>query len=244
MGKTQDKINKIVNLIKLAIGKLTTKNCKDEYIRWLVVINPGLMHPGNFYLFEYVVRNLNIRYPALEIGSFCGLSTNAILYFLRKHGKSNGLFTCDPWVLPRWAGRKIIRGTEISIDSYVNFSFDTYKRMVHFFSNKNLPHTIKAHSNIFFDYWKSGKAIEDIFRRKVRLGGPLSFCFIDGDHSYSQSKIDFLNVDRYLIGGGFLMFDDSADGLTTGVAKLMKEIKKNKGYKLVLKNPNYLFQKI
>lgn len=244
MVKIRKKIIRLASLTKLAIGKITVKKSDDEYLKWLTAVNPGLMHPGNFYLFENVIRNLNTDFSLLEIGSFCGLSTNAILYFLRKYKRKNILFTCDPWVLPHSAGKKIIKGTEIDVDSYLNFSLDSYKRNTSFFSKKNLPYTIKVNSNLFFDYWGTEKVVVDIFDRKINLGGPVSFCFIDGDHSYLQSKKDFLNINNYLINGGFLMFDDSADGTETGVAALMKEIMKSKKYKLVLKNPNYLYQKI
>jgi hypothetical protein len=44
--------------------------------------------------------------------------------------------------------------------------------------------------------------------------------------------------------GGFILFDDSSDKNPFGLTKLMKEIKAQKNYELVIKNPNYLFKKI
>ena len=37
-----------------------------------------------------------------------------------------------------------------------------------------------------------------------------SIAYIDGAHTYEQSMRDFQNVSRHLIGGGFIVFDDSA----------------------------------
>ena len=76
------------------------------------------------------------------------------------------------------------------------------------------------------------------------MGGEISFCYIDGNHTYDFAKRDFENLDPYLELGGLVLFDDSSDLDTFGLTRLMKEIKRNKKYELVMKNPNYLFKKI
>ena len=49
----------------------------------------------------------------------------------------------------------------------------------------------------------------DVFGRSFQLGGPISFCYIDGNHTDDLAKRDFENCDRYLEKGGFVLFDDS-----------------------------------
>ena len=75
------------------------------------------------------------------------------------------------------------------------------------------------------------------------LGGSISFAYIDGDHSYQQSKRDFENVDRYLEVGGFIVFDDSEDYSGCGSARTAQEASTWNSYELVAKNPNYCLRK-
>jgi hypothetical protein len=49
---------------------------------------------------------------------------------------------------------------------------------------------------------------------------------------------------QFLLPGGLLLLDDSADGLPYGSAILAKELLKRKDLKLVERNPNYLFRKV
>src|SRR5687767_3117074 len=49
-----------------------------EYMSWLSFANAGMLTPGNVDCFDYAIRNLPSSAPLVEIGSFCGLSTNAI----------------------------------------------------------------------------------------------------------------------------------------------------------------------
>ena len=45
--------------------------------------------------------------------------------------------------------------------------------------------TIEALSDEFtLQLWESGVKVTDVFHRPAQLGGPISFCFIDGNHSY------------------------------------------------------------
>jgi hypothetical protein len=111
------------------------------------------------------------------------------------------------------------------------------------FSPDDLPFTFELTANEFFEEWKSGKICTDVLGRPQTLGGPISFCYIDGNHTYEYARQDFLNCDAYLVNGGFILFDDSTLTEFT-LHQLMPEIMTMSRYRLVAKNPYHLFQKI
>jgi hypothetical protein len=215
----------------------------DEYISWLGYANAGMLERGNLYSIDYAISHLPSAAPILEIGSFCGLSTNVITHFKRKHGASNPLITCDKWEFENVDGRSQIANSPILFSDYKTFVRDSYVRNIRMFSPEDLPYTIEMKADEFFDAWKDRKRCADVLGRTLDLGGPISFCYIDGNHTYEHAKKDFLNCDAYLEIGGFILFDDST--LTEfGVYKLMPEIMKLSGYRLVAMNPYHLFEKI
>jgi hypothetical protein len=214
----------------------------DSYIQWLSFANAGMLHKGNVYCFEHAIKNLPSGDPVLEIGSFCGLSTNIISYLLRKHKKQNKIITCDKWVFEGTSPNGI--GNGIHFSEYSLFVKETFKRNVHFFGRENLPYTVEAYSDDFFEMWRGEASIKDIFDRDLPIGSKFSFAYIDGNHSYDYCKRDFENADKYLEKGGFILFDDSSDGSHFESALFMKEVLNNSNYELVIKNPNYLFKKL
>ena len=115
---------------------------------------------------------------------------------------------------------------------------------VQLLSKENLPHAFQLTSDDFFSKYAEGALVTDLFDRQLTLSGDISFAYIDGNHAYDYAKRDFENVDKYLLKGGFILFDDSRDNSNFGSTKLMSEIKSNSHYALVDKNPNYLFKKI
>ena len=82
------------------------------------------------------------------------------------------------------------------------------------------------------------------FKCPVILGGKISFCYIDGNHTYDFVKRDFENTNCAMVRGGFILFDDSADSSDWEVNRLTREISAGSQYELISKNPNYLFRKI
>jgi predicted O-methyltransferase YrrM len=221
-----------------------TADISDNYIRWLCYANAGMLYRGNLYCFDYATKNLVSVNPILEIGSFLGLSTNAIAYYLRKNGKSSKVITCDRWVFKGTEIGDYLDNYNISHETYREFIRDTFIRNVKMFSSFNLPYTIEEFSDDFFRMWAEKVEVKDVLGRSIKLGGSISFCYIDGNHQYEYVKRDFENVHKYLEPGGFLLFDDSADGVQVGSAKLMNEVIKHSDYELVVKNPNYLFRRI
>jgi len=235
-------IQKIVQLLKPARQQ---KNEKPyEFIKWLTFANAGMLDNGNIYCFEYAIENLVSDKPIIEIGSFCGLSTNLINFYLRKNNKTNKLITCDKWIFEGADGGTGLLGeSRLSHREYREFVRDTYIRNVTFFSKENLPYTIEVFSDEFFSLWKDAAVKPDVLGRQVKLGGEISFAFIDGNHTYEFAKRDFENVDKYLEPGGFILFDDSSSNSIFGLHRLMLELEKEGNYEVVIKNPNYLFRK-
>ena len=217
----------------------------SEYLSWLTYANAGMMDRGNVACFDYAIRNLPSTAPIVEIGSFCGLSTNAITHLKSVHNVKNNLVTCDKWIFERSnEGKTLDSSSAMTHVQYREFVKETYRRNVTTFSSEDLPRTVEAFSDEFFTLWALGKSTEDIFGREITLGGPISFCYIDGNHTYEFAKRDFVNADRFLEKGGFILFDDSADGSGWGVCTVIDEVKSSGRYEVVANNPNYLFRKL
>jgi len=131
----------------------------------------------------------------------------------------------------------------VLFSDYKAFVRESYLRNIQLFSADDLPFTIEATSDEFFAAWKEKQEARDVLGRSITLCGPISFCYIDGDHAYEGVKNDFLNCDEFLQKDGFLLFDDSTVK-NFGVRDLMPELQASGRYKLVATNPNHLFKKV
>ena len=225
------------------MSRSSTIDISNEYINWLCFANAGMLERGNLYCIDYAIKNLASTRPIVEIGSFCGLSTNAITYYLKKHSKDNKMITSDKWIFEGAENRGTLGDSTISHSDYRLFVKESFIRNIKMFSQNNLPYPIEEISDEFFRLWDSHAKYLDIFGREIELGGEISFCYIDGNHTYEFAKRDFTNTDKYLEKGGLILFDDSSDDSPFGCKHLMKEIIENGKYELVIKNPNYLFRK-
>jgi hypothetical protein len=216
----------------------------DEYIDWLCFANAGMLDRGNLFCLDHAIRNLPSDAPVVEIGSFCGLSTNVMTHYLSKAGRSNALLTCEPWTFEGATqadaplGKSSIRHSE-----YRAFVRDAYLRNISFFSRARLPYTVECDSDRFFEGWRRGDSVRDVLGRDVKLGGPISLAYIDGNHTYECARRDFENCHAHIERGGFILFDDSADGSGWEVCRVVREAVKDGMYEVALRNPNYLLKK-
>lgn len=226
-------------------GKSVMQANHYEFISWLKFANAGMLENGNLYCFEYAIKNLPSENPVIEIGSFCGLSTNLISFYLQLNNRPNKLITCDKWF---FEGAEIpestLGGSKISHRQYREFVKQTFIRNTSFFSQHHLPYTIEQFSDDFFKLWRAGKTETDVNGRSITLGGKISFAYIDGNHTYDYAKRDFENVDEFLEAGGFILFDDSSENSEWEVNRVIKEILSNDNYEVVVSNPNFLLRKI
>ena len=221
-----------------------TKYYSDDFTQWLAFYNAGMMDSGNPYLFNWAIQNLPSNKPIVEIGAFCGLSTNMITHFQRMHSKTNPFYSVDAFDYDPQRSMLKISGVDLTFFDFNEKVLNQYKANVELFSRQNMPIAIKAFSQEFFDTWKTKTTVEDLFGKRITLGGEISFAYIDGDHSYEGAKFDFENFDKILEVGGFVLFDDSADESNWPVKKVIREVKRSNRYEVVFKNPNYLFRKL
>jgi hypothetical protein len=216
----------------------------NEFLNWVRFAVPGMLDQKNICAMEYAIANMPLGKPLLEIGSFCGLSTIILSYLLDKYSKDIPIFTCDKWKFEGQQLEATLGDSQfVTHDIYRAFVKDTFLRSMRTFSGHRLPYTIECLSDDFFGMWHENKITVDVFDRPVTLGGKISFCYIDGNHTYEFAKRDFENADRLLVPRGFILFDDSADGSIWDVNQLTREIASGSHYELISRNPNYLFRK-
>lgn len=215
----------------------------DEFVRWLCYANAGMLKPGNAWSMDYAIRHLPSGPAVVEIGSFAGLSANAICHLLRKHGRSNPFFTCDNWDVTAHGETRRIEGSRLTFPEYARYVKESFLRNVGFFSPENRPYAIESSSADFFEKWRTAQTVPDVFGRTARLGGPIGFAYVDGIHSIEAVRAEFETIDRFLEPAGFILFDDSADSSPFGLNRLMREIAARGRYELLGQTPNYFFRK-
>lgn len=216
---------------------------EHEFLNWLRFINPGMLVRGNVELLAYCANNLPSNSPVLEVGTFAGLSLNHLIYFLRRSNRDNPVFSVDEWRFEGARAGETIPGSSLSFDAYRDHVIETFYRNLQLFSGDRLPFHYELSSDAFFSAWNAQEERIDSFRRRRKLGGPLAFVYIDGDHSYEQSKRDFENADRYLEVGGFVVFDDSAPLSPFGCKRTAEEAASLPQYEVITRNPNYCLRK-
>jgi hypothetical protein len=227
------------------IGPVTLPSGWDEYLLWLSFAVPGMLAKGNVNGMAHAIRHMPPGGAMLEIGSFCGLSTCVLAHLRRTLGATAPFFTCDRWAFEgQQLGSLIGSSPTVTHDAYRAFVRESFQRNARMFCGPDLPATIEQDSDGFFDLWRRSVPSTDVFGRPASLGGPLSFVYIDGNHTYDFANRDFRNSDEFLLPGGFLLFDDSADGSQWEVCGVVKEVLASGRYELVAKLPNYLVRKI
>jgi len=236
--------NKIAYRKNDAFVHSDSKVQSDEYITWLCWILGGFLTPehGNLRAFDHAVRHMPAGGAMLEIGSFLGLSTNIIAYLTIKYHRDNPFFTCDPWIFEN-TDKPVGGYFDVSSEAFRDYAKRIFMENAIIFSGAKKPKSIEAYSDQFFELWHLGSTTEDVFGRLVTLGGPISFAYIDGAHTYNAAKGDFLGVAQHLLPGGFIFFDDSADDSGWEVTRVIAEVKQNPSYEIVFNTPNYLFRK-
>ena len=142
----------------------------NEYLGWLQFAVPGMLERGNVDCFDWAIRHLPSDAPIVEIGSFCGLSTNVMTYLKRHHGKTNRLITCDRWIFERRDKTAELDDSGVSFDDYREFVRETFLRNAHMFSRHDLPFTVELFSDEFFEAWTARDTMNDVFGRSIALG--------------------------------------------------------------------------
>jgi predicted O-methyltransferase YrrM len=228
---------------KSAVREARRTVMTDPGLAWLTRSIPGWLNPGNVAAFDHVARHLPPG-AVVEIGSYAGLSLTTLHYLLRKHGLPNPLFSTDTWVFEVSDDPLAVGPASLTPTERRAAIADTFDRAVRLNCRGSLPHHFELDSDAFFAAWRTGAPVTDFFGRTATPGGPIAFAYVDGDHSAAQSWRDFENVARHLSPGGFVLFDDSADGTHWGCHDSAVRAAATPGFTLVSKAPNYLVRKV
>ena len=230
---------------------------RDEFTDWLMWANAGMTDPGTLHCMDHVMRNLPSDAPVVEVGVFSGMGTNLLAYFRYRHPRANTIFCADKWIFEphpvtsggpdaSTGGGGYLGGVpHLTHEEYREFVKGSFIRNVQTFCIGELPNAVEELSDDFFALWRKDATVTDVFGKECTLGGPIAFSVIDGDHTYDAARRDFENSDEFLVDGGFLFFDDTADlaDYRWGVHDVVAEVKRSGRYEVVMKNPHYLFQK-
>jgi len=205
--------------------------------------NAGMLVRGQRVLFDLAVSSLPSDDPVVELGAFCGLSTNVLGYFLERHLRPNRLISVDPWIF-EGEEADTLEGSDIGFGEYRELVKSEYIRNVRFWSRNRLPQAVQLSSDDFFAAWGERRRVPGLLGGEVNLGGPISMVFIDGDHTYEQARRDLDNAERWLAPGGYALLDDSDEfGTFPHLYALVEEVVAEKRFELVAVNPHHLLRK-
>ncbi|MBS2040279.1 class I SAM-dependent methyltransferase [bacterium] len=171
-----------------------------------------------------------------------GQSTNVLVYLLRKYGRTEPVFSCDPW---EFGSDSYTEGDSIlQRPGFAEFAQEAFKLNCRFFSQGQEPKTFALTSDSFFEQWREESELTDIFGRSGKLGGPISFAFVDGLHTAEAVRRDFQNVDTWLLPGGYVLLDDTGyDSPYPDCRQFAFSLLKHPGYEVIRRSPNFLFRK-
>ena len=211
----------------------------DDFLTWVRFAVPGMLAEPNIAAMDHALARMPTGRAVLEIGSFCGLSTVVLSHLLGRHSPDSRLFTCDEWKFEgQQLGAQLGASRSVTHDSYRDYVRESFIRATRAFAGERLPFTIECDSDELFRRWLAKESTTDVFGRPITLGGEIGFCYVDGNHSYEFARRDFDHTDQVLVSGGFILFDDSADGSEWEVNRLVREIASGSRYELVARNPN------
>jgi hypothetical protein len=231
--RRKESLNKIENETKDKNGLPSILN--DNFTQWTKNAISGWCPDSNISTIDKCIEMLPAKGAIIEIGSFCGFSASIIAHCMRRYNKTNRFYSMDDWIFEGF--EKLDKNGTVSgaftLNDWVEHTEAMFKLAIKL-SAKNINHShIKLKSNEFFKLWESNSKVIDLNNQEQQLGGEIAFAYIDGDHSYAGSKEDFLNIDKFLVPGGFVFFDDSADNVNFGCKDVANEVAQLSNYKLV-----------
>jgi hypothetical protein len=240
----------LLNRIAARVATRRLKTYQDALTYRLTQIIPGMVEDFKVWQLRQAIELVPDHLAIIEIGSFCGRSTNLFRYFLDQAGKDNPIFNCDIWnyAFKGMGPQRIVSQSPVTGDGWADHARETFKHHAQFFSGHKLPHSFQMPSVEFFKAWQNRETHKDLFGSNVVLGGKVGLCFIDGNHAYEAVKEDFAVCDAALDKDGLILFDDSGwPYASPGVAQFMTELKnsviKDGRYEIVSRNPHYLIRK-
>lgn len=189
-----------------------------------------------FTLFNLVYLTSNLRGDILEIGSWCGRSTAVLGTAARLAGESRlmcvDLFPAkNDWKQNSdgsYSLKVLIDGKQYGgyedqtvwkepFERDIAPIYQRYDSVFDAFSETLRRHDLQ-------DRVQALKGNSGMFAARAPKGFQCRLAFIDGDHSYDAVCEDIRNVERFLVPGGWICFDDAFshyDGVNRAISDLV-----------------------
>lgn len=207
-------------------------------IEELVKDVPGWTPIDELYaLFQVIYSIAGIEGDIVEIGTWCGRSTTVLGLAARLTGVPR-IHCVDPfpekkdWITSDDGGHyfsvKIGDNTIVGYREFGGVWPEPFERDI-----APLYERHEGIYDIFRDTMKrkdmndlvtTYRGNSDMFVSMVRPGFRCKLAFIDGDHGYQAVRADILNVDRFIVPGGWIAFDDafsSYEGVDRAITELV-----------------------
>jgi predicted O-methyltransferase YrrM len=142
----------------------------------------------------------------VEVGSYCGRSTVVLGGVVKALGADSRVYAIDPH-----------EGEITTSDSQTRFEAPTLERFERNIARAGLEGIVQTIPKRSFE---------------VEWAEPISLLFIDGLHDYGSVSRDFAHFERWVMPGGYVVFDDY-DRTFPGVIAFVDEVLKSGEYRRV-----------
>lgn len=183
---------------------------------------PGWSPLDQLYtLFNLVYQNGDLEGDIIEIGSWCGRSAAVLGMAARLIGNTKvhciDLFPGrDDWKMnPDGTYSFEVRINDVSYAGYEDPTVwkEPYEKDIRPLYEKHESlldiFTQTVEKTDLSDLVRAYKGDSTLFTHSVKEGFKCKLAFIDGDHGYDAVCRDIRNVERYLVDGGWICFDDA-----------------------------------
>ncbi len=206
---------------------------------------PGWSPVDQLYtLFNLVYLTPDLNGDIVEIGSWCGRSASVLGLAAKLIGNTK-IHCVDPFP-DKEDWRQNEDGSysfEVNIGGIVYSGYRDQTVWKEPFERDIAPLYERQHStldifrqtifkNDLQDFVTVYRGDSTSFARSIGENFKCKLAFIDGDHSYEAVYRDIRNIDRFLVAGGWICFDDAFSGYA-GVNEAIEDcIIKNRDYEL------------
>lgn len=165
---------------------------------------PGMCDDEKFHVLLEVARH-SVKGDIVEIGSWWGKSA-FILAWLAQHFQIGNLLCIDPWSnAGLLQNEKIVDSLSVKVDA--DEAFNVFRVGLLPFNAKHINY-LRMVSEDGARCYSEDRIVRSEYFGETHYAGRISILHIDGNHSYDTVKADIDSWGKFVVDGGWIIFDD------------------------------------